>query len=48
VLISGADVLLQNQIPDVELPLYHTLIVVFLQGLMIFSHIDECRVASFF
>jgi TctA family transporter len=33
-LISGADVLLQNQISDVKLPLYHTLIVVFFQGLL--------------
>jgi hypothetical protein len=48
VLISGADVLLQNQISDVRLPLYHILIVVLLQGLLIFLHIDEYRVAPFF
>jgi hypothetical protein len=47
VLISGADVLLQNQIPDVEFPLYHILIIVLLQGLLIFPHIDECGVAPF-
>jgi hypothetical protein len=48
VLISGADVLLQNQISDVRLPLYHILIVVLLQGLLIFLHINECRVTPFF
>jgi hypothetical protein len=48
VLISSADVLLQNQIPNVELSLYHTLIVALLQGFLIFLHIDECRVVPLF
>jgi hypothetical protein len=43
-LISGVDVLLQYQIPDIQLSLYHTLIVVLFQGFLIFLHIDECRV----
>jgi hypothetical protein len=46
--ISGADVLLLNQTPDVELPLYHTLIVILFQGLLVFPHIDERRVVPFF
>jgi hypothetical protein len=46
-LTQGADILFQNYIPDVKLSLYHTLIIV-LQGLMIFSHINECGVTPFF
>jgi hypothetical protein len=47
-LISGADVLLQYQIPDVQLLLYHTLFVVLLSGFLIFPHLNQCGVVPFF
>jgi hypothetical protein len=46
-LIIGVDILLQDWVPDVELSLYHTLVVVLLQGLLVFPHIGKHCVAPF-
>jgi hypothetical protein len=48
VLVFGADVLLHDYVPDVELSLYHTLVIVLLQGLLILPHIGQLCVSPFF